>query len=54
MPPPPAGATTVHLDALDLGIESTSEAPTAVVPAGDRVDTMSGDEKDELLSALGD
>jgi hypothetical protein len=25
-----------------------------VVPAGERVDTMSGDEKDELLSALGD
>jgi hypothetical protein len=37
-----------------MGIESTGPAPNALVPAGKRVDTMSGDEKDELLSALGD
>ena len=54
MPPPPMGAAPVNLDALDMGLESTGQAPTAVVPAGKRVDTMSGDEKDELLSALGD
>jgi len=48
------GAAPVNLDALDMGLESTGQAPTAVVPAGERVDTMSGDEKDELLSALGD
>ena len=54
MPPPPMGAAPANLDALDMGLESTGQAPTAVVPAGERVDTMSGDEKDELLSALGD
>ena len=54
MPPPPLGAAPAHLDAIDMGIESTGPAPTAPVPAGERVDTMSGDEKDKLLSALGD
>ena len=54
MPPPPPGASPANLDAIDMGIESTGPAPTAPVPAGERVDTMSGHEKDELLSALGD
>ena len=54
MPPPPPGAAPAQLDAIDMGIESTGPAPNALVPAGKRVDTMSGDEKDELLSALGD
>ena len=54
MPPPPLGAAPAHLDAIDMGIESTGPAPTAPVSAGERVDTMSGDEKDKLLSALGD
>ena len=54
MPPPPPGATPAQLDAIDMGIELTSPAPNTPVPAGERVDTMSGDEKDELLSALGD
>ena len=54
MPPPPPGAAPAQLDAIDMGIESTGPAPNSPVPAGKRVDTMSGDEKDELLSALGD
>jgi hypothetical protein len=54
MPPPPMGAAPVSIDSLDLGLEPTDQPPKAPVPAGERVDTMSTVEKDELLNALGD
>jgi len=54
MPPPPMGAAPVSIDSLDLGLEPTDQPPKSPVPAGERVDTMSTVEKDELLNALGD